>query len=451
MGPNALYTVSGDFTLRSTPLVSQGEKWSVSTKTWQSDLALCRDHILLSSGAMAGTVGTVKVWKGPHLSRSMTCEGGTIRCLSASDSDLWAGSDDGTLRLWDVETGTVRASQGLGKSSIRNICRHHAFVAAGDESGTMWLCDQRAPRVVDSWTIEPASALQGIASLHNYRLFSASRSNNTLFHKQDVAEILEWDSRRLRGSQPLQTIGHHGDRVIGLQARGEDVLVSASKDGGCAVWKGDRLAAEFRVNKTVPTAFCVRDSYVYVVTSDRIARDYDTSRLVLGEEKLVRPCGACSGTGVAATNLKSVCMRCNSTGRFLFDEEKVEEAEEPEVEKAEIEEPVAETKGDPGLPAWLTRWLPQSLENDAHQTVKIGGDRFHVGDLVVLAPMEEKKTVFQREGIQPALTGNDVGVVVQDDRSKVPYLVRGPAHTTSWFEPWELLLYPKPPTPPSTQ
>ena len=72
--------------------------------------------------------------------------------------------------------------------------------------------------------------------------------------------------------------------------------------------------------------------------------------------------------------------------------------------------------------------------------------RFKPGTLVVLAASlpdaEPIDTLKRRGGAEPSIRGNEVGEIKADDRSRVPYEVKGPRATTSWFEAAQLAACP---------
>lgn len=514
IGTSGLYTIAGDCLLCCTSYTGNTGFGAVKTKTWQADLQLWEQSgVVLTCGAMSGThIGVIRAWRlsNGEAARSMTSEGGPIRCLDARRQTLASGSNGGIARIWDVEIGVSVAST----DSIGNGLRHvhyvqDSVVAAGDATGAVWLWDTRGTSVVGlNENCRHPGGIQGLASSTWACIFSIGRLRSvqedddaTLLERRaraarDVTEMLEWDVRY--PGEPVRIIGHHDGACLGLHAVHDHLLASSSKDGGCALWDLSAtpcLAAEFRTDRP-PTAMAVHStSKVLVVTSDRTARDYNASAAVRSFVRpILRPCSQCSGTGRAQAAISTyVCMRCDGTGRFLFDaheqspvdEQAVESIIEDNNEEEKKEHPVEVDSKASQLPSWLQRWLPSEGEEiRPKKPFKLGDkpfaiaiqnrDRFEPGDLVVLAssidgavvePLRER--IFDRS-IEPALLGNEVGIVVHDDYSKVPYEVRGPrSMRTSWFEAWELAECPtdregngkraldeaarlRPPTPPTS-
>jgi len=76
-------------------------------------------------------------------------------------------------------------------------------------------------------------------------------------------------------------------------------------------------------------------------------------------------------------------------------------------------------------------------------------NRLSVGDTVVLrasvenAGAPDDRLEARQGGGPPSLQGDDVGIVEQDDRSRVPYRIRGPREpAASWYEAWEVVRCP---------
>lgn len=514
VGKSGLYTIAGDCLLCCTSYNGNTGFGAVKTKTWQADLQLWEQSgVVLTCGAMCGThIGVIKAWRlsNGEAARSMTSEGGPIRCLDAGPQSLASGSNGGSARIWDVEIGvTVSSSDSIGNGLRHVRYIQDSVIAAGDASGAVWLWDTRGSSVVAvNEHYKHPGGIQGLASSTWTRIFSIGRlisaqqdDDATLLERRaraarDVTEILEWDLRH--PGEPARSVGFHAGACLGLHAVHDRLLASASKDGGCALWDLSAtpcLAAEFRTDRP-PTAMAVHSaSKVVVVTSDRMARDYNASAAVRSSVRpILRPCSQCSGTGRAQTAVSTyVCMRCDGTGRFLFDtdaestvdEQATESIIEDDTEEDKKEQPVEVDAKALQLPSWLQRWLPSDGEEiRPKKPFKLGDkpfaiaiqnrDRFEPGDLVVLASSIDgaltepaRERIFDRND-EPALLGKEVGIIVHDDYSKVPYEVRGPRSIkTSWFEAWELAACPtdreqngkraldevarlRPPTPPTS-
>jgi WD40 repeat protein len=97
--------------------------------------------------------GTVKVWSlhsghkpvalGAHAGPVLACS------ISADGGRVASGSEDRTMKLWDVESGTCMATA-YGASPFYCIACQGESVIAGDALGNLWMLELHHPAVPGS-------------------------------------------------------------------------------------------------------------------------------------------------------------------------------------------------------------------------------------------------------------------------------------------------------------
>ncbi|KAJ1458675.1 WD40-repeat-containing domain protein [Pelagophyceae sp. CCMP2097] len=487
------FSTGADMKLLRTPLSGEG-RFSVDTKTSSTDLALWQDGrkmLVLTSGVLAGTrVGCIKVFDGQdgHVERSMTSPG-CVRSLSLGDSQsIFSGGDDGAVRLWDVERGDcVDQQSGPEDAPVKCVKYGGGVLAIGDENGVPRFWDPRSPSSdASKGEGHPGGIGPRCIALEFPRLFTAGRPLvSTMVGGNAVAsrrcEVVEWDARMGK----VATVGLHADAAVAVESlrdvSGRTLLVSAARDGGAALWDvsaghvstaevgcvGCPLAELRFGQKLAPTALSTARGNVYVVGADRAVRAWDVSRIPTARTR--RLCHACDGSGrVDLGPVTCVCMECTATGLFPLDvlsgDARRDDDEDDDGGDAsdggeEAEEAPAPAAAE--VPSWLATWLPPGdapaspvrslarLRPDMPFSEASKSNRLSVGDTVVLrasvenAGAPDDRLEARQGGGPPSLQGDDVGIVEQDDRSRVPYRIRGPREpAASWYEAWEVVRCP---------
>ncbi|KAH8095203.1 WD repeat-containing protein [Aureococcus anophagefferens] len=304
-----------------------------------------------------------------------------------------------------------------------------------------------------SWQFDLAAGTAGTsragsaaAARSRARPWAASRTGATRA-RLPASEVAKWDPRKL--AAPSETVGFHQDVGVTLELC-DAGLLSASRDGGVALWgTGGGLAGELR---------------------DRVLRVWD---LAAGATS-TRPCCECGGAGRQdlPSGSSCVCVACRGTGRSPVDAGFAPDDDENGDNDAETERP----RGDGGAAAaappkprpsitrasWLAKHakqpddktLPATLPTVARVrasrpfAANFSDRRFEPGDLVLRNSLPEYKdaapALVKRQGAnEPAIRGNEVGEILNDDLSRVPYEVRGPrGGAPSWFEAVQLAVCP---------
>ncbi len=427
------------------PSLKFGQRGSIEVDGWQHDLDLVEDQLLLGAGALA-----TKAWDATTGAQVASLQGhqGATRCVSGFvTSRIATGGDDGFCRVSDLSREDAPCvakleptqSEDYGVKSVLSDSSN--VVTLVDAAGRLQLWDRRGGTPV-ALGEHPEIANKGIA-----------RDGTSIYSLGGRrAQVLAWDARKPGQSR---IVGKHQDAPVALAMCSKGVL-SASKDGGVALWDATScsLLDELRAPGKKPTALSVVDDVVYACYSDRVVRAWEAG--TVPRPPGPRPCCDCEGSGrkTLPSGSKCICVACFGSGKSPVDDVSSDEDDDvstqapppPEVTKT------VETKKAPAkVPSWLTKLTAVGALKAPAKPGQRGGldvrsTRFKPGTLVVLAASlpdaEPVDTLKRKGGAEPSIRGNEVGEIKADDRSRVPYEVKGPRATTSWFEAAQLAACP---------
>lgn len=427
------------------PSLPFGDRGGLEVDGWLHDLELVEDRLLCGAGALA-----TKVWDAQTGAQVASLQGhqGATRCISGVQTNRVAtGGDDGFCRVSDLNTGTCvtklapTESEGYGLRCV--LSDQSNVITLADASGRLSLWDRRGGTPV---------ALGEHTDVANRGIARDSTSIYSLGGRR--AQVLKWDARK--PGEPI-VVGKHQEAGVALAVCARGVL-SASKDGGVALWDAASctLLDELRAPGKKPTALSVVDNVVYACGSDRVVRVWEAGSVLRPPGP--RPCCDCEGSGrkTLPSGSTCICVACFGSGKSPVDHGDSSDESEDGVETRappppELTKPVDQPKTQPKVPSWLTKLTAVGALKAPAKPKGAGGldvrsTRFQNGSLVVLAASlpdaQSIETLKRRGGADPSIRGNEVGEVKADDRSRVPYEVRGPRATTSWFEAAQLAACP---------
>ncbi|KAJ1458913.1 quinon protein alcohol dehydrogenase-like superfamily [Pelagophyceae sp. CCMP2097] len=437
--------------------------------------------VALVKGAVAtcGVDGVVELWDAVTGASVQRLAGGAATHLASAHGKLWSGGKDGYVRLWGVskEAYEVVASRGASTKAVACLAVHPSgkAVAVGDASGDLAVWDPSKPEAA---AVKAHTAVDALAWLGCATLFSAGgRSEDASF------EVKQW---AVSGSPVLvrvvcATQGPCASLLAIDVDDGLDALFTASKEGGICVWdlttriyegsftdqSGCPLlnvsnVEDGRHHFTGMAAVLERPGrpFVYATDAHGALKRMGASEACKGglpPRPLRRRCMKCLGT---TTNTRldddlqewtRACEACNGTGLFPLDNY----ADDAAPALAPVKTSKAGSSKAAEVPSWLKKWLPENRARTAPLVgafnQKMHSKRLQTGALVVLRdslPQDHPLRMHEppagrlerQGGAAPALSGSDVGELVSDDRTLVPYQVRGPTPNAkpSWFEAWQL-------------
>jgi len=154
-------------------------------------------------------------------------------CLSPTGDTLYSASDDGTIRMWDTETGI----------SIAVLSRHSDKVKALaiNKSGTL-LCSGGNDKKIFLWNIARKDTLYSLidqsklTNLSNVQALAFNQSNQTIISGHDDNNIKIW-TLSLGGKQsPILLREHRWDIKALLCTSDGKSIISASGDADIIRW-----------------------------------------------------------------------------------------------------------------------------------------------------------------------------------------------------------------------
>src|SRR2546421_421076 len=181
--------------------------------------------------AAAGRRGEVRLWRGAgqtlHLVWQAHTDIATALAFSPDERLLASGSTDGSVKLWDVESGAALWSGGHSGAICLAIASDGGLLASGGLDATVRLWDPKLGTLIQEVPHPgPVSAL------------AWSPDGHLLATGDDAGTIRLWEIGPSRPATCVESLVGHSSWVWGLAfAPGESLLASASWDGSVKLWE----------------------------------------------------------------------------------------------------------------------------------------------------------------------------------------------------------------------
>ncbi|CDH49548.1 f-box and wd repeat-containing protein [Lichtheimia corymbifera JMRC:FSU:9682] len=170
----------------------------------------------------------------------------TIRCLKMRDAQVAVtGSRDATLRIWDVQRGTLKHLCVGHQASVRCIDIHDNRVASGSYDHTARL-----------WDMDTGECLQTFTG-HHSQIYAVVFDGTRVMTGSLDSTIRVWSAS---SGQCLATLQGHTSLVGHLQLLPSDpsLLVSGGSDGCLRVWDLDRYECRHRISAHDNSVTCLQ-------------------------------------------------------------------------------------------------------------------------------------------------------------------------------------------------
>ncbi|HKI17804.1 MAG TPA: WD40 repeat domain-containing protein, partial [Isosphaeraceae bacterium] len=160
----------------------------------------------------------------PALVRTLSGHGRQVRALAVTgDGRVVSGSDDGTVKLWDLNSGQEQSTLSGHGGRVRALAvTGDGRVVSGSYDGTV--------KVWDLNSGQEQSTLSG----HGGRVRAlAVTGDGRVVSGSDDGTVKVWD---LNSGQEQRTLSGHGGGVRALALTGDGRVVTGSDDGTVKVW-----------------------------------------------------------------------------------------------------------------------------------------------------------------------------------------------------------------------
>jgi WD40 repeat protein/transcriptional regulator with XRE-family HTH domain len=182
--------------------------------------------------AAAGRRGEVRLWRGAgqtlHRVWQAHMDITTVVAFSPDERLLASGSTDGSVKLWDVESGAALWSGGQASTILCGaFASDGSLLASGGLDATVRLWDPKLGTLLEALPHPgPVSAL------------TWSPDGHLLATGDDAGAIRLWESGPSRPATCVESLVGHSSWVWGLAfAPDESLLASASWDGSVKLWE----------------------------------------------------------------------------------------------------------------------------------------------------------------------------------------------------------------------
>ena len=190
-------------------------------------VALSQDEQKLVSGSEDGTI---KVWdlNTGQLNGTIDAQAGAVRsvAISADGTTLVSGHGDGTIKAWDLATGKLRYTLAGHTSSVWSVAlsRDGKTLVSGSEDSSINVWNTETERLVRTLTGSEGAVYSVALSSYEKTIVSAGADRT----------IKAWD---IQTGRLLQNMEGHGDTVrsLSISPNGQ-TLASASWDSTIKTW-----------------------------------------------------------------------------------------------------------------------------------------------------------------------------------------------------------------------
>ena len=198
-------------------------------------VALSQDGQTLASGSQDDTI---KVWDltTGKLDDTISAQAGSVRSvtISADDKTLVSGNGDGTIKAWDLATGALLYTLDGHASSVWSVALSHdgKTLVSGSEDSSIKIWNTETGKLVRTLAGHTEAVYSVVLSPYEQTIASASADRT----------IKVWD---MPSGKLLRTLAGHGDTVrsLAMSPNGQ-TLASASWDRTIKLWNlqsGDLL------------------------------------------------------------------------------------------------------------------------------------------------------------------------------------------------------------------
>jgi predicted NACHT family NTPase len=166
---------------------------------------------------------TVKQWQieTGECRRTLSGHQDWVTALAVSGEWLFSGSGDETVKQWQIETGECR----------RTLSGHQDWVRSLAVSGE-WLFSGSGDETVKQWQIETGECRRTLSG-HQYSVTALAVSGEWLFSGSDDRTVKQW---QIETGECRRTLSGHQSWVTALAVSGE-WLFSGSDDGTVKQWQ----------------------------------------------------------------------------------------------------------------------------------------------------------------------------------------------------------------------
>ncbi len=199
--------------------------------------------------------------KGVYASDTFRGHRGAVRSLAAFDGKLFSGSSDGTIKVWELETGQCTATITDNHGSVYSLAVFNGKLFSASDDCTI--------KVWDLKTGECTATLTG----HEDSVLSLAVFDENLFSASDDGTIKVWD---LKTRECTATLKDDGNSVLYV-AVFDGKLFSASDDGTIKVWdlKTGECTAILKGHENSVDSLAVSDGKLFSGSSDHTIRVWD--------------------------------------------------------------------------------------------------------------------------------------------------------------------------------
>lgn len=236
----------------------------------------------------ASSDNTAKVWDAQTGTERTTLKGHTDRVWSAQFSadgqSILTTSRDGTVKLWDAATGTERASlkeqmdAGVDPLSPEDVSDQAGIVSAGFSPDGLSVVTASRDSKVTLWDVKSGTKRASLAGhrgiVHSVR-FSPDGSTIVTAAGDSTARL--WDAKT--GSERASLKGHIGEVLSATFSPDGKSIVTASDDGTAKLWDAatgaERASLKGHKNGILNAQFSSDGHSIVTASSDATAKIWD--------------------------------------------------------------------------------------------------------------------------------------------------------------------------------